>query len=277
MVEAARQRGLLVFGDDGSPGADIAWLWVCNHRWPGWRADIVTATLPPLRPLPEDEQVDLTEWDSPHRRLLVPQSELTAVRHLTASHDPRILLGDRGDAEVLVVGSSGVGHLRALLVGSTTEWLLHHPPTTLVVVRSATPVRRVLACVDGSVHAQRAVEAFAGLPWATQAEVAVLGVADGRSDIETGQANALETLEAAGITAVAKQARGKPAHRILEWIDDTGAQLVVLGTRGLTGWKRLRLGSTAGAVVRAARCSALVACVDDEPDAEPEGDAPPAT
>ena len=37
---------LLVLGDAGSTGADVAWLWVCNHRWPGWRAEVVTAERP---------------------------------------------------------------------------------------------------------------------------------------------------------------------------------------------------------------------------------------
>ena len=26
----------LVFADDRSPGADVAWLWICSQRWDGW-------------------------------------------------------------------------------------------------------------------------------------------------------------------------------------------------------------------------------------------------
>jgi hypothetical protein len=26
----------LVFGDDGSADADVVWLWINNHSWPGW-------------------------------------------------------------------------------------------------------------------------------------------------------------------------------------------------------------------------------------------------
>ena len=32
---------LLVFGDDGSSGADVAWLWVNEQVWPGWRIEVV--------------------------------------------------------------------------------------------------------------------------------------------------------------------------------------------------------------------------------------------
>lgn len=265
-----RSGELLVFGDDGSWGADVAWLWVANHRWPGWRAEVVTATPPPL-PAPLRNVAELEEWESRHPRLPVAESGLESIRHLSAPSDPRVLLGGRSDATLLVVGFRGLGHVRALLVGSTGEWLLHHPPAPMAMVRSATPVRRVVACVDGSEHAQRAVEAFARLPWADGTEVVVLGVWDGWAEPEAGQARALASLQAAGITAEARAARGKAAPAVLQTLEEVDAQLVVLGTRGLTGWNRLRLGSTAGTVVRAAHCSALVACVDDRPDDEPEG------
>ena len=31
----ASETPRLVFGDDGSPSADVAWLWVNDHPWPG--------------------------------------------------------------------------------------------------------------------------------------------------------------------------------------------------------------------------------------------------
>lgn len=263
---AVHGPGLIVFGDDGSPGADVAWLWVCNHPWPGWRAEVVTATPPPFPPPSWEYRGDMVEWDSPHPRILVAQSGLASVRHLTGVYDPRVLLGERSDADLLVVGSRGLGHLRALLVGSTAEWLLHHPPAPLVIVRRAAPVRSVVACVDGSGHAQAAVEAFARLPWAKDTRVKVLTVYDGRVDVDAGQAGALKVLSAAGVTASAQEVRGKPTQVILEELSETQPQLILLGTRGLTGWRRLRLGSTAAAVVRAADCSSLVACADDSPD-----------
>jgi nucleotide-binding universal stress UspA family protein len=63
-----------------------------------------------------------------------------------------------------------------------------------------------------------------------------------------------------GISATIDAVEGSPTDMILHQIELREPQLVVLGTRGLTGWKRLRLGSTAGIVVRATRCSILVAC-----------------
>lgn len=123
----------------------------------------------------------------------------------------------------------------------------------------------MLACVDGSKHAQRAIEVFAGLPWAGDTEVVVLGVDDGWAKVEEGQELALGTLRAAGISAAPRTIRGKATHNILDEIEELQPQLVVLGTRGLSGWTRLRLGSTASALVRAAPSTSLVACVEDSP------------
>lgn len=261
---------LMVFGDDGSPGADVAWLWVCTHQWEGWRAEVVTAAPATLPPEPSGSSPEPKEWDSPHARLRVSQSALASIRHLREEADPRVVLGRRSDADLLVVGPRGLGHVKALLVGSTTEWLLHHPPAPLAIVRSAAPVRRVVACVDGSVHAQAAVDAFARLPWAGGTEVVVFSVYDGWSDIESGQAGALASLAREGVTATSMDVRGRGAHTILEQLDELRPQLVLLGTRGLTGWRRMTLGSTAGAVARATTCSVLLACVTHpEPDPAP--------
>ncbi len=34
----------LVFGDDQSQAADVAWLWINSHAWPGWQIEALTAT-----------------------------------------------------------------------------------------------------------------------------------------------------------------------------------------------------------------------------------------
>lgn len=129
-------------------------------RWPGWRAEVVTAIQPPLV-VAGDAPREAVEWESPHPRLQVAPSELTSVRSLRIERDRRLALNERQDADLLVVGPHNQGRVRSMLLGSTTEWLLHHPPAPMAVIRSATPVRRVLVAVDGSAHAGAAVEHFA--------------------------------------------------------------------------------------------------------------------
>lgn len=252
------ERPLLVFGDDGSRGADVAWLWCNNHRWPGWHVEVVTAADPGWPPTGTASA--LQDWEPPWGRAFWHPEELGGLRYRTAAVDPRVLLDTRNDADLLVLGTRGLGHLRAVWVGSTAEWLLHHPPAPLAIVRTAAPTREVVVCADGSVHARRAVDAFLALPLAADAAVLVLGVADGRSDVAAGVEEARARLEGRVRSVGVREVTGRPTEAILGVLEDERPDLVVLGTRGLTGLARLRLGSTASAVVRAAACNSLLAC-----------------
>jgi nucleotide-binding universal stress UspA family protein len=264
---------LLAFGDDGSPGADVAWLWINNHPWPGWRIESVTASEVVFPPAAVAEPP--AEWTPPWGRHATRPDGLASLRFLYAPGDPRVVMGDRTDAQLIVVGSTAQSHLRGIWVGSTTDWLLLHPPAPFAVVRSAARVETVTVCVDGSPHAEAAVAAFLALPLAAAARAAVVAVEDRASGaaggpgtpVEAGLATALAAFEQAGVPATAVPLQGKPTRAILEHLDEQRPQLVVLGTRGLTGLKRLRLGSTANAVVRAAACSSLLACAALEPGA----------
>jgi nucleotide-binding universal stress UspA family protein len=51
---------------------------------------------------------------------------------------------------------------------------------------------------------------------------------------------------------------GKPYQKILETAKDKGADIIVLGSHGYTGIRRVYIGSTAERVVRHAPCHVLV-------------------
>lgn len=260
-MTAQGESPLLIFGDDGKQSSDRAWRWITAHAWSDWAVDVVTA----------DTDASHIEWGTPAR--LEPwtppwtrnpqELDTESVRFLTAAADPRALLADIA-ADLLVVGIKPAGQLSAALTGSTTEWLLHHPPSPLAIIRRTEPVARVLVCVDGSAHATRALEAFASLPLATSSAVTLFAVDDGRTDTSATD-EAARALEGRVDSVTVSHASGTPTDEILAAVETSHADLVVLGTRGLTGWKRLRLGSTASAVVRSTTSDTLVACVDGDP------------
>lgn len=254
--ESSPTRPLLVFGDDGAPAADMAWQWITAHRWPGWQVDTMTA----------DADTSRIEWGSPARveewkpswdRPLPDQQPTMTVRFLRVFTDPRAMLADI-EADLMVVGLRSGSYLDAMVTGSTTEWLLHHPPAPLLVVRTPDPVERVLVCADGSDHALSAMSSFTALPMAAAADVTIMAVDDGRVDVEASLESATRALEDRVSTLKTMTSEGTPASAILEVIEREDPELVVLGTRGLTGWRRLRLGSTAASVVRSAPCNSLV-------------------
>lgn len=253
-----------VFADDASPACDVAWLWICNHRWARWHLDVMTALTPefPYRPDPARDRPE--PWEPPHQRVAFAATELGEIRHLAARTDPRAMIDRRRDAELVVVAPHGVSHLHQLLMGSTTDWLLHYSPCPLLVVRSATPTRRVLVCDDGSDHARHAVDRLGRLPWIPDTDITVLTVDEDRATTGHDPNVTAEQFRARGAHVTVEHRQGKPTATILDEIERLEPQLVVLGTRGLTGWKRLRLGSTAGTITRVAPCSVFVAGLPDD-------------
>lgn len=247
---------LMVFGDDGSASADVACLWVANHRWDGWNLEIVTATMPSL-PLPET-QAEFREWNSPHERTILGQAGFERLRHLAIERDPRLVFDARSDASLIVVGDRSEKRPAPSFLGSTAEWLVHHPPAPLAIIRSARPVHNVLVCIDGSGHAQSALRAFVALPFSRGADVTVMHVDEGighRRSVD----DAVDMLASVGITPRVRSDSGRPAACIADELRREPRDLTVLGTRGLTGLSRLLLGSTANAVVRSGHGSVLVA------------------
>lgn len=257
----------LVFGDDGSPAADVVWLWINNHPWPGWRISVVTAQPPPLGPPVGAARSSLHQWDPPSPRRLFAADDVTQVEHLMAEADPRIVLDRCKEATLVAVGPRGKGLLKQLHIGSTTEWLVsaYRPLAPLVIIRSARRTRRVLLCVDGSVNAQQAARSLAGLPWIGECDITILGVRGGHAEADRGVDEAAALLHAGvGLVgrrlteAMTQTATFDVRSTILDTITDIEPDLVAMGTRGLGGLRRVILGSTASAVVHHAPCSVLV-------------------
>ena len=268
----------LVVGDDGSAAADVVWLWVSNHRWPGWRISVVTARPPAAGPPVGAERAAPHPWDPPSPRAYPGDAgDVVAVEHLLAEADPRLALDSCADAALVAVGPRGRGVLKHLHVGSTTEWLVgaHRPLAPVVVVRSARPTARVLLCTDGSAHARSALEALRALPWLADCRVRVLGVDDGRHDgrhegeatVEAAVEEAAARLREDGVARVEPDVLDAVRHTatldvravVLGTVADQAPDLVAVGARGTGGIRGLLVGSVATAVVHHAPCSVLVA------------------
>ena len=267
-LESARTSPRLVVGDDGSPAADVVWLWVNNHRWPGWRISVVSARVPEIGPPVGAERGTLHPWEPPHPRQLLTGDEVE-VEHLFAETDPRLALDSCADASLVAVGPRGHGLLKHLHIGSTTEWLIgaHRPLAPVVVVRSARVTKDILFCTDGSAHARSALEALLGLPWLTTCRVSVLGVNDRRNKTEAAVEQAAAILREHGVDQVKHEVVEALPHTaefdlrsvILNAVAEQAPDLVALGARGTGGIRGLLVGSVTAAVVHQAPCSVLVA------------------
>jgi nucleotide-binding universal stress UspA family protein len=81
-------------------------------------------------------------------------------------------------------------------------------------------------------------------------------------------AAAVARLDQAGFQANAIARSGDPAHEIVAHANEYQARLLVLGTRGHTGLRRLMLGSVARNVLLHAPCSVLVVRENVAPPAD---------
>jgi universal stress protein E len=145
------------------------------------------------------------------------------------------------------------------------------------------PIRRILVATDFSPHADRALEEAAR--WAVALGSAIdllhvyeaplveltpyhlaipLQVLDGVRDAARERLEALrEKLSADGIEAAVHLREGHAAEGIAAMARETGAELIVMGTRGNTGLVHVLLGSVAARTLRLAPCPVLTLHADD--------------
>ena len=187
-------------------------------------------------------------------------------------------------AELVVVGSRGLGPLRSMLLGSVSAEVVDHAPCPVLVVRRP-GIGSVLLAVDGSAHAATAVTFLGGARFLTGYPVEVLSVAptatrlpripaSGTSDVavtsderwaaaqrewsEAYAATATEILRTDGVHARWSISQGDPAHEIIEAAEGFGCDLIVMGSRGLTGLTRMLVGSVTRNVLLHTPASVLV-------------------
>jgi len=178
-------------------------------------------------------------------------------------------------ADVLVVGPHGTGIIDSILMGSVSQSLLASMPASILVARE--PVRepvRVLLAYDGSPHSLAALRLLAHFPLPAHARITVLAATGalvlpprGGGDpdevvdphLTEATARAVEELHMAGRAATPLVRHGDAKRAILAAATELDADLVVMGARGVGGFRGMVLGSVSRAVSKAAPCAVLVA------------------
>jgi nucleotide-binding universal stress UspA family protein len=79
-----------------------------------------------------------------------------------------------------------------------------------------------------------------------------------REDVEATLREAAEKVEDAGVSVATYAREGDPADAILDVAEERGADLIVVGNKGMTGAKRFLLGSVPNKVSHHAPCSVLI-------------------
>ena len=191
---------------------------------------------------------------------------------------------DSWKADLVVGGSRGHGTVASLLLGSVSSEVLDHASCPVLVGRSD-QLRRVVFATDGS-EPSAAAEATLGWSIFDNVEIKVVSVADVLEPWRTGIAptmyqealdayqrdldgarathkrlaeDAAERLRKLGRNVTSDVRIGDAAAETLDAAEGWKADLIVMGSRGQTGLRRLFLGSVARNVVHGAKVSVLVA------------------
>lgn len=204
-----------------------------------------------------------------YARQLAPSIRITSGLFVADAADT--LLREARDAELVVLGTRGLGGVHGLRVGSVSATVTAHAPCPVIVVRPrpdgqafpATPTGRIVVGVDGSeVSAATIRFAFQEAARRHVGVTAVHAVQARRPtdlDEEIDQqlfADFLKSMRVGGIDLQTKVVHADPAAALIE--ESGGAGRVVIGSdvnRGLAG---RRLGSVSQAVLHDADCPVAV-------------------
>lgn len=287
----------VIIGTDGSASAQVAVELAAAIPWPAGSTLRVVAALDPASFYGPFGTFEPGMGDGEHNLEAALHDAASACAAQLArdgfSIDYRVLLGRTSgvlveearnlDADLIIIGSRGHGPIASMLLGSVSREVIDHAHCPVLVARG-TRLRHVVLAHDGSETALAAERLVRDWPILWQLPVDVVNVTSGmpvwdftpavdvafspeqraamaseaRQQDEKVAADAADRLAAGGRVAKAVVPSGSPAHQILTVAQEHGADLIVIGTRGNTGLKRLLLGSVARNVVAHATCSVLV-------------------
>lgn len=254
----------ILVGVDGSRGATAALGWA-GRLGRATGADVVAASVFATQESEVDPQRHEELRTDAERRLThewaVPTGGSEPYRTLLLEGSPNALMqaADKEDADLIVVGPEGHGPLASLHIGSLAHHLAHYTERPLAIVPEPGAdlgFDRIVVGLDGSDGSADAARWCADVAarlgahvvavYAFKPPIEWMPEADPRSWVQSTQHELDEwvaPLRDAGVsfeTFVARDAH--PVEGLVQTIDRTNADLVVVGARGIGGFLGLRVG-----------------------------------
>ena len=290
MSAETAKYGILV-AVDGSTESNAAIIWATREaalrRVP---LTLLHAVAPIVVGWPVGELYkEMPDWQKDVADNVVAHARKTASEGFDGSEPPEIraevvyanvvssLIEASMHAQLVVVGSQGVGGLGRLLLGSVSSALVHHAHCPVAVIRSdmdsgTDADRPVLVGIDGSPASEaatamafdeasrRGADLLALHAWSDVGVFPVLGM-DWRDRENQGQEVLAERLagwqeQYPDVHVQRSVVCDTPAKWLLEASER--AQLVVVGSRGRGGFPGMLLGSVSSAVVHSAKVPVIV-------------------
>lgn len=239
----------------------------------------------PIAPM----QGSITEWQQENAHQVITQAQKLFLAGIGDAQSPSVRTDVRAGiavselthasarAQMVVVGSQGLGALERVILGSVSSGLLHHAHCPVAVIhadgtRSVATTSPVLLGIDGSPASEaatslafdeasrRGVDLVALHAWSDVPVFPIFGM-DWRRYEDEGHEVLGERLAGWGekypdVHVHRRIVSDQPARWLVD--ESQHAQLVVVGSHGRGGFAGMLLGSVSSAVAQAARVPVIV-------------------
>jgi nucleotide-binding universal stress UspA family protein len=165
--------------------------------------------------------------------------------------------------DMIVIGRHGRKGVAKALMGETAAKVITHAPCKVLVVPKAAQIeyRNILVATDGLTQAKAAVAE--AITIAKRCGSHIIALSAMRDESERAEATrfaneAAEMAKKEGVSAEAVTPAGRSFNVIVETAGGRAVDLIVMGTYGKTGVKKLLMGSSTEKVIGSAGCAVLV-------------------
>jgi len=190
-------------------------------------------------------------------------------------HERIVDLADAENCDVIVMGRRGIRRIERALIGSVTARVIGHTQRDVLVVPNGTVVgwKKIVLATDGSKFSEVAAKKAISFAQSYGGELRVVSVADVPAEFYAEAPKAVEDLvrkargfvadvkkqaEAAGIRTETFVGEAEAYEAITKLAKEQKADMIIIGSHGRTGLRRLLMGSVAEKVIGYAPCPVLV-------------------
>jgi nucleotide-binding universal stress UspA family protein len=190
-------------------------------------------------------------------------------------HERIVDLAEAENCDLIIMGRRGLRPVEHMLVGRVTARVIGHSQRDVLVVPNGTTVgwNRIVFATDGSKFSAIAAERAIAFAKSYGGDMLVLSVVDVPSEFYAEAPQAVDDLvrqakgyvaavkaqaEAAGVKTETFVGEADAYQAVNKLAQDQHADMIIIGSHGRTGLRRLLMGSVAESVIGHAPCPVLV-------------------